>query len=436
MRSGRKATWFWGSLVCAWMALPGATGVVAQAPPSPAPAPPMVRITLDQALDLAVKHNHTLLALQTTIDQSHAQEITANLRPNPTIDSDAQFLPFFAPSQWSSTYIDNSAQFDLGVGYLFERGRKRQHRLEAARDLTSVTISQVSDAQRLLEMQVAQQFVAAELAESTLAFAQQDLASFQSTVDISEAQYNAGDIGEGDLLKIRLQLLQFQMDVSGAQVARVQALASLRQLLGYDAVPEDYDVAGELTFEPISTSLLDLEAMALRNRPDLLAAQQSITAAKSQYTLAEANGRVDPQATFNYTHLSGLNTGSLFFNMQLPIFNRNQGEIERTRFAIADAEEQARAASDQVLTDVIGAYAGVHTGDEIVKLYTSGYLKEAQDSRDISEYAYKRGAASLLDFLDAERSYRATKLAYLQALASYQTSLEQLRAAVGTRRIL
>ena len=429
MSTGKKATWLCGAVAAFWLALPAAMGAAAQTPAAP------VRITIEQALDLALKHNHTLLALQTTIDQSRAQEITANLRPNPTIDGDAQFLPFFAPSQWTSTYIDNSAQFDLGIGYLFERGRKRQHRLEAARDQTSVTTSLVSDGERTLELQVAQQFVAVQLAESTLAFAQQDLASFQGTVDIGKAQYKAGDIGEGDLLKIQLQLLQFQMDVSGAQVARTQALADLRQSVGYDAVPEDYDVSGELAFEPITTGMMDLEAMALQNRPDLRAAQQSVTEARSQYTLAEANAKVDPQATFNYTHVSGLSTGALFFNVQLPIFNRNQGEISRTRFAITDAEEQARAASDQVLTDVISAYAGVHTRNEIVLLYLTGYLKEARDSRDISEYAYKRGAASLLDFLDAERSYRATELAYRQALASYMTALEQLRAAVGTRSI-
>ncbi|MGO9640645.1 MAG: TolC family protein [Candidatus Acidiferrales bacterium] len=429
MNAGNQATWLCGAVAALWLALPAATGTSAQTPPAP------VRITLEQALDLAVKHNHMLLALQTTIDQSRSQEITANLRPNPTIDGDAQFLPFFSPSAWSNSYIDNSAQFDLGIGYLFERGRKRQHRLEAARDQTDVTTSLVSDGERTLELQVAQQFVAVLLAESTLAFAQQDLASFQNTVDISEAQYKAGDIGEGDLLKIQLQLLQFQMDVSAGDVARTQALADLRQSVGFDAVPEDYDVSGELAFEPITAGLMDLEAMALRSRPDLRAAQQSVTEAKSQYTLAEANGKVDLSSTFNYTHISGLNTGSLFFNIQLPIFNRNQGEIARTRFAITDSEEQARAASDQVLTDVISSYAGVHTGDKIVKLYGSGYLKEAQDSRDISEYAYKRGAASLLDFLDAERSYRATELAYRQALASYMTALEQLRAAVGTRSL-
>jgi cobalt-zinc-cadmium efflux system outer membrane protein len=88
-----------------------------------------------------------------------------------------------------------------------------------------------------------------------------------------------------------------------------------------------------------------------------------------------------------------------------------------------------------VVTDVANAYQAMKVNDQIVQLYTSGYLKQAQDSRDISEYAYKHGAASLLDFLDAERSYRATQLAYRQALAAYMLSTEQLRQAVGTRNL-
>ncbi len=88
-----------------------------------------------------------------------------------------------------------------------------------------------------------------------------------------------------------------------------------------------------------------------------------------------------------------------------------------------------------MLSDVANAYEAVRSNDEVVQLYTSGYLKQAQDSRDISEYAYKRGAASLLDFLDAERSYRSTQLAYRQALASYMTALEQLKEALGTRNL-
>ena len=93
------------------------------------------------------------------------------------------------------------------------------------------------------------------------------------------------------------------------------------------------------------------------------------------------------------------------------------------------------AATDQVLTDVSNAYEAFRTNQKVVDLYVSGYLQQAQESRDISEYAYKKGAASLLDFLDAERSYRSTQLAYRQALAGYVVALEQLKQAVGTRSL-
>jgi cobalt-zinc-cadmium efflux system outer membrane protein len=178
-----------------------------------------------------------------------------------------------------------------------------------------------------------------------------------------------------------------------------------------------------------------LQAKALATRPDLRAAQQGVAAANSQYQLARADGKRDVTAQINYTHTAALNTTALFGSIQIPIFDRNQGEIARTRFAITQAQEQQRAANDQVLTDVRDAYEGLQTNDQIIQLYRSGYLDEAQQDRDISEYSYKRGATSLLNFLDAERSYRATQIAYRQALASYLLAIEQLREAVGTRTL-
>jgi cobalt-zinc-cadmium efflux system outer membrane protein len=411
-------------------------GCAALAPcPVAAQQSPPARITLEQAMDLAVKHNHALLAARNVILQNQASEITANLRPNPTINWDAQFLPFFNPSNFTGTYIDNNAQFDVGIGYLFERGQKRQHRLEAAKDQTSVTQSLVSDSERTLAFNVAQQFVAVLLAQSTIDFAEQDLKSFQQTVDIGEAQYKAGDISEGDLLKIKLQMLQFQSDVTTARLAKVQALAGLRQLVGFESVPDNFDVQGDLEYLPVRSGLDDLKAQALRARPDLRAAQQGITASQSQLSLAQANGKRDLSASANYSHLGGVNTASAFFNIQLPIFDRNQGEIARTRTAVTQFQELANEASEQVVSDVVDAYAGLRTNDQIIQLYRSGYVDQARASRDISEYAYKRGAASLLDFLDAERTYRSNQLAYRQALASYMLALEQFHEAVGTRSL-
>jgi cobalt-zinc-cadmium efflux system outer membrane protein len=394
-----------------------------------------LRITLEEAIALALANSPSIKAARTQIQQGQSQEITANLRPNPVLSADSQFVPLFSPSQFSTDTLNTLQQFDVGIGYLFERGHKRQARLQAARDQTAVTTAQVADTERALSFSVAQQFINALLANSNLQFAQEALKSFQQTVDISEERYKAGDISEGDYLKIKLQLLQFETDVTSAQVARVQALGALRQLIGFAATPPNLDVAGELEYQPLSVSRDDLQALALRTRPDLRAAQQGVTAAQSQVKLARAGAKQDVNAAFNFSHVSGASTGSFFFSIPLPIFNRNQGEIARTRFALTQADLTAHASEDTVMTDVANAYEAANVSQQVVKLYISGYQKQAQDSRDISEYAYKRGAATLLDFLDAERSYRANQLAYRQALAAYMLNLEQLRQAVGTRSL-
>src|SRR5580704_3680368 len=102
-------------------------------------------VTLDEAIQMALQHNHNLLAARTTIQQSQAEEITANLRPDPTLIGDAEYL---SPTHPTTDYLNNSAEFDLGISYLFERGKKRQHRLQAARDITAQTRSLVADNER------------------------------------------------------------------------------------------------------------------------------------------------------------------------------------------------------------------------------------------------------------------------------------------------
>ena len=396
---------------------------------------PKSTISLDDAIDLAIEHNHTLKAARTQIQQSQAQEVTAALRPNPVLSWDTQFLPFFNPGNFSADNLDQLSQFDVGVGYLWERGGKRARRIEAARDQTTVTKFTVADNERGIAFNVAQQFVGALLAKANVDLASQDLKSFQQTADIADYQYKVGQISEGDALKIRLQLLQFQSDLSAAKLAQIQAMAQLRQLLGYDAVTDDYQLEGDLKFQPLTAGLDDLQAKALNERADLLAARQGVVASRSQHMLAIANGKRDFNSSFNYSHVSGTSSASLFFNIELPIFDRNQGEKARTQYAITQAEETANAATETVMTDIRNAYEAVKVDQQIVQLYESGYLKNATDSLQISEYAYKKGAASLLDYLDSERTFRSIQLAYRQALAAHMLALEQLKQATGTRRL-
>ena len=417
-------------------------GLQAQTQPG-TPRPP-VRITLDEAVRLALAHNHALAAARTTIQQSQAMEVTANLRPNPSLFADWEYLPLGSPAhqnpgvyggQSTSDYLHNNTEGDIGLSYLIERGKKRQHRLQAARDLTAQTKSLVADNERTLTFNVASSFVSVQLAESTLELADKDLKSFRQTVELGELRYQKGAISEDDYLKIKLQLLQFETDYQQAELARVQGLSDLRQLLGYESVGADYDVAGEFDYQALKGNLDDFQMKALQNRPDLRAAQQGVTAAKSQYELQRSIGKPDVTVQANYSHVNAINAATIYGSIPLPIFNRNQGAIAHARFAITQADEQEKATNGQALTDVRDAYEGLRENDRVVQLYRSGYLDVAQKDRDIAEYAYKRGAVSLLDFLDAERSYRATQLAYRQSLASYLLALEQLREAVGVRQL-
>jgi cobalt-zinc-cadmium efflux system outer membrane protein len=388
---------------------------------------------MDQAIDLARRNNPALQAQRTLVYQSREDEVTANLRPNPTLSWDAQYLPLFDPHLFSSDYTNQTAQFDAGIGYLFERGRKRQNRLAAARTATAVTEAQVADAERTTIAATAQQFISALLAKSTLDFSEHLLDSYQHTVDASQQMQKNGKMTQGDLLKIQLQTLQFQNDVTAARITLRQALNSLRQLVGFDSVPRDYDIVGELRYTSMTLTLSELQARALATRPDLEAARRGVAAAQSQIGLAKAQSKQDVNVTLDYTHVSAANLAAFYFQIPLPVFNRNQGEVARTYYALTQSQFLEKASEQQVLTDVKNAYETLLNSRDILQMYDANYLGKSQQSLDLAQQSYASGSATLLDFLDAQRSYRSTELSYRQGLASYMGALQSLREAVGVR---
>ncbi len=390
-------------------------------------------LTLDDAMRLAIEHNQALRAQRLSIDQARSNEITAALKPNPVFTNLNEDFPIFSPSDLTLENIRTNQEFTNSVTYTLERGGKRLKRVQVAEDTTDVTAKTVNDAERQLRFQVAQGFINVLLAKSNLGFAREDLANFSKVVDINKSRLAAGDISEADYLKIALQKLQFEQDVSAAEVALIQGKAALRQLVGYETVPENFDVAGNLIHTQYTTTQAELERQALLERPDLQAAQSAVKLANDTVTLALGNRARDLTLEGEYKRNGTVNGVGFGLSIEIPIHDRNQGEIARSRVAARQALVAAEAVQIGVLTDVRSAFAGYHTSDQVVSLYESGYLKQATDSRDISNYAYSKGAASLLDLLDAERSYRATQLAYRQALAGYMTSVEQINFAVGKK---
>jgi cobalt-zinc-cadmium efflux system outer membrane protein len=201
--------------------------------------------------------------------------------------------------------------------------------------------------------------------------------------------------------------------------------------VGYDTVQENFDATGDLARHKQAFTIEDLQREALAARPDLQAARVNTRLATNSVALALGNRARDLTGEMEYDRAGPANGIGFGLTIELPVHDRNQGEIARTRVAARQAEESESAAKNGVLTDVVAAFAGFQANDTVVSLYEAGYLEQARQSREISTYAYQRGVGTLLDLLDAERTYRATQLAYRQALAGYMTSVEQINFVVG-----
>jgi cobalt-zinc-cadmium efflux system outer membrane protein len=429
MRVWRSIQWHTGAAIVA-LALPAtAAAQVANAPA----APPAQVFSMEDAVRMALERNQTLRATRLTLDESRADEITAALKPNLNASFGADGFPLFSPSTLTFSTLGSVVNYGVGLGYTFERGGKRQRRISAARDTTDMTAQTVLDAERQLRFQTEQAFINVLLAKATLDVAQQDLKSFSDEVDINRQRVSAGDLSGGDFLKISIQKLQFETDVSTAELSLIQAKAALRQLVGYESAPADFDVRGDLVYTPRTVSLDDLTRTALASRPDLLAAQGGVRVAEDNAALERSNRARDVDGSLDYTRngfgpVSTLGVGVAF---DLPIHDRNQGNIAHADVAVRQANETEAATRAAVLTDVATAFAQYQTNEKVVQLYESGYLDQARQSLDITTFAFQRGAATLLDLLDAERTSRTVQIAYRQALAAYLTGVRQLNLVVG-----
>jgi len=419
-----------GALVVS-LAVPAAAA--AQTPaPAPAPGPPAARISMADAVRLAVEHNHQLRAQRLNVDISRADEITAALKPNPTLTSTNENFPVFAPSQlFNSDNFLNNQNFVESLTYLFERGGKRRNRTIVAQDTTDVAAKTAFDAERQLRFDTEQAFINVLLAKSSLELAQEDLKNFQEVLDVNKERLRVGDLAEADFYKISLQMLQFQQDESSAEVALVQAKAALRQSVGFDALAAQFDVDGDLGYTKQTVTLDDLMAAAIATRPDLLAAQSGVKLAQDTQALAYSNRARDVVGGVEYDRAGPLNAVGFSISVDLPFHDRNQGNIAHSKVALTQAQELQAQADSTVRTDVLTAFSTLQANERVLSLYQTGYLDQAKQSLDITTYVYQHGNGTLLDLLDAERTYRSTQLAYRQALAAYMTSVQQVNFVVG-----
>ena len=379
--------------------------------------------------------NPTLRASKLNVDESREQEITAYLRPNPdlTLATDGtQLTPF--KGQYRPIA---GTQYGPSISYLHEREHKRELRRDQAKQSTVVAESTYQDQERLLLFNLRSAFVQTLQAKAVLQNAKENLDYWDSELGLNRTRFGAGDISQLDLNRLELQRVQFEADYENSLVnlrtAKIQLLALLN-----DRTPIDrFDVTGNFDFREELMPLEEFRELALNARPDLKAANQNVELARITHQLAVANGAADPTFSLWVTHNPSFNnpfdnnTIGASVSIPLRIFDRNQGEKARTQVDVVRAERLRDANQSQVFSDVDSAYWTLVQTLNLLKPYKTKYLQLAIDVRDRMAFSYRNGGASLLDYQDAEKSYRDTRLAYLNLIGSYLTAAGQMNLALG-----
>jgi cobalt-zinc-cadmium efflux system outer membrane protein len=392
-------------------------------------------LTWDQIKAKFEAANPALRADALSVDEMKAAETTAFLRPNPQFTAATDGTQIASHRGVWQPLAGNQAQGTLS--YLHERGHKRELRLESAKEGTQITAAQHADLERNLLFDLRSQFVQTLQAKAVLDLAQADLAYYDKIIAISRDRFKAGDIAQIDLDRIELLRVQYEVELQTARVNLRTAKIQLLQLLNDRTSVEQFDVTGTFDFSDELKPLEDFRQIALDQRPDLQAALKSVQQAQTNHKLAIANGSTDPTFSSWYTWNPSFNnpndqqTLGLSVMVPLRIFDRNQGEKQRTQIDISRNQQLTEAARAQVFSDVDSAYAQVESNIALLKPYKAQYKAQALRVRDTVTYSYQHGGASLMDFLNAQSDYRTVELAYLQLIGSYLTAAGQLNLAVG-----
>jgi outer membrane protein, heavy metal efflux system len=389
------------------------------------------QLTWDKVKGRFEANNPTLRASRLTVDEAKANELTANLRPNPQLSVVLDQFPVFNPSMLGP----NSAQWTPTVTQLIERQGKRQLRLQSAQLATSAAQKDTQDLERTLLFNLRDAFIRLLAAKSFLDLAKDNLAYYDKVIEVNTERFKAGDVAKIDLQRVELQRSQFEGDYQNALVSLRQAKLDLLNLMSDKTPVDKFDVVGDFAFRDTVPKLDEVRRAALSSRPDIESARTVVSKAEADHKLAWANGSTDPTVGLEYQRTQAVNT--LGINVQIPlrIFDRNQGEKQRTQIEIDRTGRLLEALQSTALRDVDSAHATVLSVLSLLRPYRDRYIPEATGVRDTISFSYAHGGASLLEFLDAQREYRDTQLTYRNLTASYLNAANQLNLSVGTEVI-
>jgi outer membrane protein, heavy metal efflux system len=381
----------------------------------------------------ALDKNLDLIATRAGISIADANLITARLRPNPVLSVDGNHLDWLGTG-FNSENAGGPVEYGARVDFLFERGGKRTRRIELAQEDRAVAEATVLDAVRMLRLDVRQAFVEMQLAQDNLALARENAAAFAEIVTLNRARVESGDLAEVELLRSRIAALQSQQAIRKAELDVRSARQRLERLLSRPPGGIPFEIEPLTRPAAVTGDATTLRARALTMRPDLLVLQRTRARSQAEIRLQLAQGQIDFTVGAEYrrqTVTGHSNSVGLFFSSPLPLFDRNQGNVARVRQEEQQADARLQQLERVVATDVDLAVTQYASAEASLTAVETDMLAQARDVRTITDFAYRRGEATLIEFLDAQRAFNETMQAWNEARAEYARSVFLVRAAVG-----
>ncbi|MDL5050982.1 TolC family protein [Oscillatoria amoena NRMC-F 0135] len=394
-------------------------------------------MTIEQIRREAVENNLRLLADRFEISIAEARILQARLRPNPVFTAEANYLDILGAGINPNINTAGPTEFSARVDFILERGKKRRERIAAAEGSKAVAQMELADRTRTLLLDVDTAFADLLLAEANLDLARMNRDTFDRIVAINRTRVDAGDLARVELVRSEVAALSFQNQVRQAEQRVRSAKIRLQALMGRRLYNPQFAVTGELRRDSLPVEREELRAAAFSARPDLLALQRDqarslaelrsqIAQGKVDYTIGAGVNRQTPVAGYN-----GGNTAGVFFSMPLPVFNRNEGEIERARQEQRQIEARIRSLEQEITAELENAYLQAATAFDLLQRIETEMLAQAKRVREVIEFSYRRGEATFVEFLDAQRAYNETVEAHNEARAEYARNLILLDAIAG-----
>ena len=383
------------------------------------------QVTLDEAVALLRRQSPELLAGALKVRAAQGDVTTARLYPNPTLSFGAGNFPIGRTNP-PGIGAGDTVNEQVGIGQELVLWGKRGERIAAAHGRMAAAGAERADLDRRLVFEVRARFVRTLVAGERLRLARENLTHYRETVRVSRERADAGEISAAEFDKIALEQRGFEHEVADAEVERRQAVAELLPLLGLDVA--DLVPVGELRLPAARTDTDTLVSEALRRRPDLTAAERAAEAAEAALRLARAERWPNVTVGVQYTHDEFQVAGNLAnslganFSLPLPLVNRNQGEIQRAEAEALIARREVQKLRLGIPQEVRTAVTSYTVAGERVRRFEEAFLRQSEDARRAAEVSYREGAISLLEFVEAERTFIQTQRDHLDALLDGHTA--------------